>query len=224
MLRSSPDENLPSIKHYVASVSHWMDYWVELKKKGIPVIGMSLMGPNRHDHWSQLTEPFSASVLTLAACIEATKSHGWNEANRWSLERQLKIDVLPEKMYPRPMPIVNATFPGSQVWMQLQAFENRRIEALRLLSDDKVKDYVTPWHIKKCKQYKPVLGEIKMRATAQLDRLQDDIAELQRQMLKTSSSVTVKEWLREYASPVKIQLEHLLQKIDALWSCDRKKV
>ena len=109
MLRSSPDENLPSIKHYVASVNHWLDNWIELKKKGIPVIGMGLMGPNRHDHWSQLTEPFPVSILTMAACIEATKSHGWNEANKWSLERQLKIDVLPEKMYPRPMPVINAT-------------------------------------------------------------------------------------------------------------------
>ena len=52
--------------------------------------------------------------------------------------------------------------------------------------------------------------------------LNQNIAELQRAMLKTSSSVTVKEWLKEYASPVRIQLENLLQKIDVLWICDLK--
>ena len=64
-LRSAPDENLPSVKHYVASVNHWMEAWADLKRKNVPIAGMALLGPNRNDHWSQLTEPFPASVLTM---------------------------------------------------------------------------------------------------------------------------------------------------------------
>jgi len=219
-LKVGTAENLPSVKHYTAGINHWVEAWTSFQQRGLPMLGTFLMGPNRHDHWSELTEPFPISIVTLASCIYSLVNKGWYDSVRYQVEEALGIEILPEKMYPRPMPIINGEFPGADVWKQLQAIENRNVEIKRLLNDHKLFEYVTPYHLKKCKLFKPYLGEIRMRVKSQLHRTEDDIGELKRAMMQVMPPRTVTEWLRQYTSSTVETLKNVMNRIDLIWNCE----
>ena len=226
-LRHNIEENLSSVRFYANSVLNWVDrengVWTQLiNEYNVPVLGMALMGPNRMDHYSSLTEPLPAAMFSLATCIQTILEGEYSDHTKWQIEEQLQIDTLPQKFYPRPMPEIRGKFTGNSVFYSLQKFENRKVEASRLLNDDKVRDFTTLYHIKHCKIYKPILGEIRMRALAQIRRLDAELIDLETEMLSIGRSHYVLEWLQQNGSPVRLQLQNLMDRIDYLWKCSEK--
>ena len=105
------------------------------------------MGYSRQNHYSSLTELLPMAVPTLVCCLQALKTGELSTITEWNTAKiiGIKSDQIPEVAWPRPLPVVGGTFPGSKIWLEIQKLENTIYEANRLLEDNQNRIYMNSY-------------------------------------------------------------------------------
>ena len=109
------------------------------------------MGYSRQNHYSSLTELLPMAVPTLVCCLQALKTGELSTITEWNTAKiiGIKSDQIPEVAWPRPLPVLGGTFPGSKIWVEIQKLENTIYEANRLLEDYQNRIYMFIFSLKR---------------------------------------------------------------------------
>ena len=112
-----PWTNLAPAKYHIDNNLSWLKIAMDLKLKNIKILGITLAGWSRYDHYAPLTELFPVSVPSLALSLAVLKQGSFDTELHRKISNDLKFEKLITLSYdfPRNPNISMAKYLGNEV-------------------------------------------------------------------------------------------------------------
>jgi hypothetical protein len=144
---------------HVKNINEILNLAKDVSPKRVPVKGTVIMGNARSHHSSSLSELLPVCIPSMISCLIGMKGKLRNQhliknnslageistLTTYSAAKAMGLrgGELPDMSWPRPLPPVGGTFPGSKAWLAVQNLENQLYDARRVLDGKNVRKRIS---------------------------------------------------------------------------------